>query len=178
VALQALHEHFWPGDGVGPEPPAPSQPGYAGWEGAVIAMAVLFAVSVWHPPSAVLFATLLPIKTERAWPKWLRRLGRRVERALPEVLWLLWQVARLAFSPEYARARAAVRGVATIAGFRSDRAAWADLGRRASRAAGYGENIYRHMAAVEAFGETPHKAGHARNACLELAYLALKQRGK
>jgi hypothetical protein len=178
VALQALHEHFWPGDGVGPAPPPPSQPGYAGWEGAVVATLLLFALSAFHPASAVVAATLFPLHAGRVWPKWLRRLGRRLERAVPEALWLLWQLARLLFSPEYARARAAVRQAATRAGFASDRAAWADLGRRASKVAGYGEIVYRHMAAVEAFGATPHKAAHARNACLELAYLALKERGR
>jgi hypothetical protein len=151
-------------------------PGYAGWQAAVTAGLLVVAWALPTAWPAVLLATA-PVTPPVTRPKWLRRWLRRLERALPERLWLTWRLLRLVWSPTYALARSAVRQAATAEGFR-DKGGWAQVAQRMGRVAGVSENVWRHLAAVESFGQVPVRTGHLRGAALELAYLALKERGR
>lgn len=175
MALQALGSLYWPGDGVGPGPVVP-KPGYASWQAAVVPC-LLFGLASLTATPGLLCAVVVPMPTRYRWPRWLRILGHKVRLAIPERLWLLWRVACVLWSPAYVQAHQAVRAVAITPHMR-EKHMWGEIGHRAAMVHGRGENVFRALLAVEAYGATPHTTGHLRNTLIELAYLALKERGR
>lgn len=176
MALQALHSIYWPGDGVEQETPvAPT--GYM-W-GSVIAGLAWWLAAIAGVPMPVVMATVVETSRERT-------LGQRLvkrfwqwstpyRKQIPDRWWLLLRLVRLLWSPEFERAREAVRAVATTPGMREKRM-WAAVFGKANTVPGVGENLVRHLAAVDQFGGVRSRQGHVRSAALELAYLALKER--
>lgn len=114
------------------------------------------------------------------WPfRRLRDINRRFWRRnqLGERLWLLFRLVGLLASPSYSTARMAVRSVAIEPRMRDwhrEGPTWAPhLGQP-----GLQENLSRHFLASERFGPIPFSQRHGRNLLMELAYFALKERGK
>ena len=155
MALQALHEIYWPGDGAAPPPPPPSQ-GYS--SAAVIGC----------------FALYLPLS--RRARKVLTQRWNALLRYVPERVWLLYRLVRLIFSPEYARAQTAVRLTARYPGMR-DKAMWSEIGQRLYVVPGARENFFRRLKAEELYGTYDQRQRHVMNAAIELAYYTLKERG-
>jgi hypothetical protein len=155
VALQALHEIFWPGDGVGPAPPPPGQ-GYT--NAAVIGC----------------FVPYVPLS--RRTRKVILQRWNAVLRWVPERIWLLWRLYKLVYSPDYTRAMDAVRLVARTPGMREQKM-WGEIGQRLYVVPGARENFYRRLKAEELYGTYQHRKRHEMNTALEIAYLTLKERG-
>jgi hypothetical protein len=154
VALQAFHSFYWAGDGAAP-PPVTNQ-GYT--NAAVIGC----------------FALYLPIS--RRTRKVITQRWNALLRYIPERVWLLWRLARLIFSPEFARAQEAVRLTARTPGMR-DKKIWSEIGQRLYVVPGARENFYRRLKAEELYGTYEPRQRHTMNAAIELAYYALKERG-
>jgi hypothetical protein len=175
MALQALHEHYWPGDGTGPVV-IPTEAGYAAWQASVIATALSLCLAMTGAPIGLAFS---PVPPDLIWKKRWRRARRWMMRHLvSERVWVLWRVARLLWSPAYVRARSAVRVIAVAPGFNEgDRRGWEQVGQIMGAVPGIGENLYRSLAAQLEYGEVPHRQKHQRTTVLELAYWALKGRG-
>lgn len=108
---------------------------------------------------------------------YFRDKWRRIRRAnrLGERLYTLWRVAVLLFSPSYERARQAVRSTAIEPDIRDKHVSGLFWARHMPLSR---ENLTRHMLATERFGVAPLGARHYRNLLLELAYFALKERGR
>ena len=96
---------------------------------------------------------------------------------LGERLWLLFRLILLLFSPSYAKARRAVRETAVTPHMR-DKQTWGMFWSTHSSQPGLQENLSRHLLATDKFGPVPFALRHLRNVSLELAYFALKERGK
>lgn len=104
---------------------------------------------------------------------------------VPERLWLWVVVTRVIFSDRYAPAQYAVRKAATdgsLAGIKH-MDAWQRVFDRARVVSHLSENILRNMEAVEwtshAMGVLSHDIPlYRRQLIVELAYLALKERGR
>lgn len=157
MALRQFASLFWPGDGVEAEAPAPGSTGYT--NAAVIgSFALTLPPGVW----VRLCATLL-----RWWIITYRHY-------VPERLYILARVVKLLWSKDYQRARGAVRSVA-VSGL-SNRKLWGEIGNRMGKSPHEAENVYRHFLALETFGEVAHQHRYERNATLELAWLAMRER--
>ncbi|MDR5698150.1 MAG: hypothetical protein QN123_14375 [Armatimonadota bacterium] len=116
----------------------------------------------------------------RQW-KGLRRFWHEVGRRIPERLWLLWVVATLIFSPDWWSARYAVRKVAREPGFSGERGL--EYLRQAVLYPGAFENIFRNQEAslwmrLHAAERGRRIRGWRRELLVELAYLALRERGR
>lgn len=177
MALQALQSIYWPGDGqVNAVPVTTTQ--YPAWQAAVTAGALVLAAIAGMPmPLAV--ATVTQASGERTPLERLVKRGWQVStplrRRVPDRWWLLLRLVRVLWSPEFDRARAAVRQVAVTPGMRESRM-WGAIGQRAGAVPGVGENVFRHLLALEHYGAAPGRQGHVRDTALQLAYLALKDR--
>lgn len=166
MALQQLHSIFWPGDGIVNNNPPPDIAQYPAVQ------AVILSCAVWGVAGVRL-------------PKSVRRFLDRIWRALPERLWLTLVLLRVVWSQEYAGAQQAVRKIArdqSIGQLRGPHA----IQHMQNRSGVYhklGENWVRVTEAREWAGhynraKNVHVSSHRTGALVELAYLALKERGR
>lgn len=115
----------------------------------------------------------------KGWRRWWNDVGQR----LPERIWLLWVVATVIFSRDFPSARYAVRKSATDQAPR-DFGAWEAIHNTINFYPYLGENYYRNMEAVLWTHLHAKEMGratvplHRRQLLVELAYLALKERGR
>lgn len=159
MALQAIGSQYWQGDGV------------------VNAVPVKLAPYKNYMSASVLYVSLIPVLPipRRLQKRLIRWAWWGVVHLVPERLYLFVRLVMLLWGPDWARARAAVRQTATTPGL-ADRKAWGEIGRRAADHPGVGENVFRHLRAIDAYGTTPYRHASTRNLRLELAWLALKER--
>lgn len=148
--------------------------------GSVITGSCMLLAAIAGVPMPLALATVAQATTRER--PWWQRLEKRCwqwstpyRKRIPDRWWLLWRLARLLWSPEFERARQAVRQVAVTPGMRESRM-WGAIGNRAGATPGLGENVFRHLLALEHYGPVAPRQGHVRDAALELAYLALKER--
>lgn len=100
---------------------------------------------------------------------------------LPENWWpklkLLWLVAKLIFSPDFARAQQAVYEVSQTPGFNAnDRKAWGQVGSYISTRPGVGENVHRKIVATMKMGLAKSGTREMQDTLLQLAYVAHKRK--
>jgi len=160
----ALKELYWPGDGAGEPPPVSTL--YLRSLATGAGLGLLFYLNTGSPVS---FA-FLPFSFRLT--KQQRQRLNAIIKGIPERLWLSFLLFWLIWSPDYTKARAAVRAVA-IRPDLNGRHMWGKIGTLAQQA-NDGENLYRHQLACVEFGAVPHRKKHVRNLALELAYYALK----
>lgn len=103
--------------------------------------------------------------------KRLRRAVRWMDRHLPERWWLILRVVRWIYSADYEAAQATAREIAVRPGMR--------FVAPPPLHAAVQENLVRHLAAAEAFSAAAYREPrHRVNWLLEMAYFALKERGR
>lgn len=167
---------YWPGDGLQGSTPPPSWQ-YPAVQSIVVSAFCFLLLIAGHP--APMLALALPPFGEiarlrfKACQRWLNNFWRRHVRIRPR---LLFRLVRLLYSSEFDRALTAVWAVAggTLGDVREPNV-WGPLGNRMGATPGVGENLFRHMLAVEEFGSTPVRQGHKRNLCLEMAFYGIKE---
>lgn len=157
MALQALHEMYWPGDGVVNE--------------------VVVASVYPHWQVVVLYSTLgfIPFTLPRWFRNRLETLWAWIYRHVPERFYLLLRLWQLCHGPQWDMARQAVRMVAQTPGM-SDKRAWGEIGWRAGQNPNVGQNVMRLLHGIDLAGGGIHKRRNELNVRLELAWLAYKDR--
>jgi hypothetical protein len=164
MPLQCMQAMYWPGDGLVNNVPPPQ----TGWQSiaAVAAGAglAIFLVLCLGTPYALAFV-----------PVWPQAVIQAVWRRVPARVKVLLAVIRLVFGPEFSRATKAVREVNGM-GIKTHEQ-WGEIGARAGRYPGIGENVFRQLRAAELYDEDHVRFGdmHVRNLALELAHFAIKE---
>lgn len=156
MALACCRSMYYPGDGIVNNAPKPASL-YKSWESGVI------HVFVGVPP--------LPPSVRH----YLRDVWTRLRRRVPERVFLVFKLISLLYGPEWGKAKAAVWAAAKDAPNMRDTDAWGEVGRRMGEHPGVGENVYRHLFALDQYGFEPFK-GNEIDIRLNLAWLALKER--
>lgn len=175
MPLQWAHEFYWPGDGVvNPiEERPPAQ--YPAWQGVVCGLLLVAVPAGLAIAVAAGWAVWRALTTWVASPSGQQRLAAWSRAYVPDRLWATWRVWRLLGGPAFQQATAAVASVAVTRGMREPEM-WGAIGRRLGRIPGHGENLFRHLLAVERMGAVPHRQRHTQNVALELAYWIRRER--